>query len=480
MPKPSFTATGPGKGSLDTAVAAHQEQRLEEAERLYRTHLMAAPNDHAAHNLLGSLLFQTGRPKAGLAAISRAQELKGDFAPYLVNAAMCHLSLGETERARELIDRATPLDPNSWDLKAARLIAAIDGGEHERAEALRDAFAAGGADAAKALALTLMAAGRRGEAIAAAAAYSAQAPRDPIARDLVDRLSSTQELSWHLQMVRDAVRNRAYRAAIEATVGPDDEVLEIGAGSGLLALMAARAGAKSVTTLEMEPVLAATARRAVTDNGFGDRVKVVSALSTEAKLGQEVKHRATVLIAELFDSLLIGEDALHTLSDARLRLCRRDARVIPARARLYGRLVEHERVAAGGPLDQPVEGFDLSALNTLSTGLARQGRSDRGAGRPLTDPALLFAFDFAAPVPLTGSVTLDLPILEAGRVDALQCWFELDLTDGITFSTHPDSYDDHWWEPFLRLDRRPKRSVGETASLTVEYGRTVVRARWHG
>lgn len=477
MPKPSFGAAKPGRSGLETAVAAHQEQRLEEAERLYRTHLMAEPNDHAAHNLLGSVLFQTGRPRTGLAAIGRARDLKDDFAPYLVNAAMCHLSLGETDRARGLIDRAAPLDPKSWDVKAARLIAAIDGGEHELAEELRAAFAAGGTDAAKALALTFMAAGRRDEAIAAAAAFSAQAPRDPMARDLVNRLSSTQQLSWHLQMVRDDARNRAYRTAIETVIGPDDEVLEIGAGSGLLALMAARAGAKSVTTLEMEPVLAAAARRSVADNGFADRVRVINTVSTEAKLGQEIKNRATVLIAEMFDSLLIGEDALHTLTDAKLRLCRRDARVIPARARLYGRLVEHDRVVAGGPLDRPVEGFDLSALNTLSTGLARQVRSDRGTGRPLTDPALLFSFDFGAPVPLTGSVALDLPVLQAGRADAVQCWFELDLSAGVTFSTHPDTYDNHWWEPFLRLDGRPTVQAGETVPLTVDYARTVVWAR---
>jgi predicted RNA methylase len=45
-------------------------------------------------------------------------------------------------------------------------------------------------------------------------------------------------------LMQDSERNEAYRRGIEAVVEEDDLVVDIGTGSGLLALMAAKAGAQ--------------------------------------------------------------------------------------------------------------------------------------------------------------------------------------------------------------------------------------------
>ena len=49
-------------------------------------------------------------------------------------------------------------------------------------------------------------------------------------------------LSLHRWMLRDDVRNEAYRAAINKVVKPGDTVIDMGAGSGILSLFAAQAG----------------------------------------------------------------------------------------------------------------------------------------------------------------------------------------------------------------------------------------------
>ena len=61
-------------------------------------------------------------------------------------------------------------------------------------------------------------------------------------------------LNYHFAMVADEQRNGSFNRALATAVGragPDCRVLDIGAGSGLLAMMAARAGAHHVTSLEM-------------------------------------------------------------------------------------------------------------------------------------------------------------------------------------------------------------------------------------
>src|SRR6202008_1935184 len=49
--------------------------------------------------------------------------------------------------------------------------------------------------------------------------------------------------AWHIPMVNDEERNQAYDLALRRAVKPGDLVLEVGTGSGLVSMMAARAGA---------------------------------------------------------------------------------------------------------------------------------------------------------------------------------------------------------------------------------------------
>jgi type II protein arginine methyltransferase len=98
---------------------------------------------------------------------------------------------------------------------------------------------------------------------------------------------------WHFNIVRDDARNAAYEAAIVRAVRPDARILDIGAGTGLLAMMAARAGAKDVITCEMNPAVADAAADIVARNGHADRVRVVPKRSTELDVAADMGERPT-------------------------------------------------------------------------------------------------------------------------------------------------------------------------------------------
>ncbi|MEM6905872.1 MAG: 50S ribosomal protein L11 methyltransferase [Pseudomonadota bacterium] len=121
-----------------------------------------------------------------------------------------------------------------------------------------------------------------------AMALRAANPTDRLIWVLTDPLFYTQVPSWHWRMVADRARNRAYERAIRASLTPGMTVLEIGTGAGLLAMMAARAGAGHVFTIEENPLMAETARRTIAANGLAERITVIEASSQAVEVGREL------------------------------------------------------------------------------------------------------------------------------------------------------------------------------------------------
>jgi len=102
------------------------------------------------------------------------------------------------------------------------------------------------------------------------------APEDgKLAAKITDFITRTVP-GWHFYMLRDEMRIAAYDAALRRAVTSESRVLEIGTGTGILAMMAARAGARSVVTCEMTPAIATQAAAIIAQNGYADRVRVVA------------------------------------------------------------------------------------------------------------------------------------------------------------------------------------------------------------
>lgn len=86
---------------------------------------------------------------------------------------------------------------------------------------------------------------------------------------LVDKTYSLVEAvnDFHFAMMNDHDRNAFYRDALKAAVKPTDTVLEIGTGSGLLAMCAAKAGAEHVYAIEANRHLTSLAEHIIGCNG---------------------------------------------------------------------------------------------------------------------------------------------------------------------------------------------------------------------
>ena len=80
----------------------------------------------------------------------------------------------------------------------------------------------------------------------------------------------------HQEMLQDTVRTEAYREAIvgNAALLEGKVVLDVGCGTGILSLFAAKAGARLVIGVDASDILQ-SARKVVEANGMQDRIKLV-------------------------------------------------------------------------------------------------------------------------------------------------------------------------------------------------------------
>lgn len=301
--------------------------------------------------------------------------------------------------------------------------------------------AEGDAVAMASLARLMRGDGLNEDAVDLAGRALALAPGDGRVRSLASDTLAADVPGWHFRMLRDAARTAAYEAALRRAVTPETRVLEIGSGSGILAMMAARAGAKHVYTCEAVPAIARAARDIVALNGFADRITVVtghsSALSP-ADLGGPVD----VLVSEIISNDVVSEGVLPSLADAMERLVAPGAAVIPAAGSVRVALAHHARF--GRSRLGIVDGFDLSPFNRLSRDVHLVDVEDphlslRG------DPAVLFRFDFAGGGPWPPASAAVEVAAAGGPVNGLVRWIALELDATGRYENRPGTLPRSAW-----------------------------------
>jgi len=133
-------------------------------------------------------------------------------------------------------------------------------------------------------------------------------------------------------MLNDVARNRAFAMALKSILDPKIgqlSVLDLGSGTGLLGIAADTIGSRQVVCVEFNDPIAQLSRLAIEANEVN--IDLHTCLSTDFY----PHNKFDVLITEIFDCALLGEDAIRSILDAKQRLIKPNGKIIPKCARIY-------------------------------------------------------------------------------------------------------------------------------------------------
>jgi SAM-dependent methyltransferase len=254
------------------------------------------------------------------------------------------------------------------------------------------------------------------------------------------------EFEVHRTMICDRVRTDSFRAAIDAVVRPGDIVLDVGAGSGILSVFAARAGAARVYAVEQTSV-AVLAQELAAANRVGDIVRVIQG----DVLDIEPPERVDVVVSEWLGGFGIDEGMLVPVIAARDRWLKPGGVMIPRSVTAWAALVHDPHLAemVGFMRDDPY-GLRLDDLvdKTVNEILYSGTFRHLVAGDTRSEPSRLWTTD-AERIPLAQArapheAETQLPVRTHGTANALALWFSADLAPGISLSVGPGDPPTHW------------------------------------
>ena len=170
----------------------------------------------------------------------------------------------------------------------------------------------------------------------------------------------------HEEMLKDDVRTKSYMHAIEHNkhLFKDKIVLDVGCGTGILSMFAARAGAKKVYAVECSAIVE-QCRQIVADNGFAETIEVIRGKMEDIVLPVD---QVDIIISEWMGYFLLYESMLDTVLYARDKYLRPGGLLLPDKAVLYVCAIEDgeyrsEKIDFWGS----VYGFNMQVAHLLLT-----------------------------------------------------------------------------------------------------------------
>jgi protein arginine N-methyltransferase 1 len=240
----------------------------------------------------------------------------------------------------------------------------------------------------------------------------------------------------------------AYERALRDIVKPGDIVCDLASGTGILGMLACRAGASRVYAVE-ETAIAGLARDLANSNGFAGTIVNVRGHSRSITLPE----RADVIVCDQVGGFGLESDIVELFRDARGRFLRDGGQVIPSRLELVIAAVEHAGLRRRLEFwtSRPA-GFDFTPAANIAANTGYPFRLK--PEHLLSSPAVGATIDLHADVTLPVHISATISATRDGVLHGIGGWFVAHLSPRVTMTNSPLSPDRIYRRPiFFPIDR---------------------------
>ena len=238
-------------------------------------------------------------------------------------------------------------------------------------------------------------------------------------------------------MIADRTRMGAFARALEAKIAPGSVVVDLGTGTGIMALLACRFGARRVFAIEPDDAIQ-VGREIAARNGCADRIDFIQAISTDTT----IPEKADVIVHDIGGLMPWFHQHIPAIVDARRRFLAPGGVLIPMRDDVWATVVETPELYAGktGPWEHSAFGFDMTPARDMELNTWTRGRVNRDAF--LSPPLVVATLEYAAISDPDLKATVTWTIDRPGTGHGLVAGVNRTLADGISLSNLPDAPED--------------------------------------
>jgi protein arginine N-methyltransferase 1 len=287
----------------------------------------------------------------------------------------------------------------------------------------------------------------------------------------LDNSEGFADLSEHELMVADAVRMDAYNAAIARYIRPEHVVADLGTGTGILAIFAARQKARKVYAIEHSQFIE-VAKQVARHNGM-DGIRFVRSNSRSFAPDELLD----VIIHEQMGNSLFCEKMLENILDLKRRALKPTGRILPGQFELFLEPISLDpRLKVPRIWEQNICGVDFSCLEDQEVLSPFRHRGydcadlDRGFRNFLCHPEPVLSLDLnqmISPVELPTVLKGSRKVVHSGSLDGICLHFRAIFSDDIAIDTSPLCPPTHWGNTLFRMQSR-RVAEGDTLHYRFE------------
>lgn len=270
-------------------------------------------------------------------------------------------------------------------------------------------------------------------------------------------------LTAYGDMIRDRVRMDAYATALRRAIRPGAVVVDIGTGTGIMACLACRYGARRVYAIETADAIE-VARDVARANALDERIQFIQKPSMSVILPE----RADVIVSDLRGVLPLLQHHLPSIVDARTRLLGPGGVLIPRRDVIRVCVASAPDLYEGRvtPWERNEYGLDMSAVSRIETNAWQKCRAR--AEHVLLEPECLATLDYATLESADVRGGVHWIAARAGEADGLLVWFDADLDGETGFTNAPGAPEVIYGQAFFPWTRPVALAPGDAVSVSMQ------------